>query len=110
MTTIGVEILNTKTENEHQMTLSALEDTLRQHGVFETFGIAQLGVFGSFARGEAYQDIDFLLEQDLDYETRKRLKNRLSRILKVKIDLVPAKFADPIVLYNAQKELQYVCK
>ena len=108
MTTLGVEILNTKTE--HQMTLSTLENTLRQHGIFEAFGIAQLGVFGSFARGEAYQDIDFLLEQDLDYETRKRLKNRLSRILKVKIDLVPAKFADPIVLYNAQKELQYVCK
>lgn len=110
MTTISVEILNTKTENEHQMTLSELENILRQNGVFDAFGITQLGVFGSFARGEVYRDIDFLLEQDLDYETRKRLKNRLSRVLKTKIDLVSAKFADPIVLYHALKDLKYVCQ
>ena len=91
-------------------TIVELETTLRQNDIFDAFGITQLGVFGSFARGETYRDIDFLLEQDLDYETRKRLKNRLSRVLKSKIDLVPAKFADPIILYHARKDIKYVCK
>jgi predicted nucleotidyltransferase len=90
--------------------LEEVENTLRQHGIFEAFGISSLGVFGSFARGEAFRDIDFLLEQDLDYDTRIRLKNRLSRVLNVKVDLISAKFADPIILYNAKKDLKYVCQ
>lgn len=90
--------------------ISDMEDILRREGVFDAFKITQLGVFGSFARGEAYRDIDFLLEQDLDYETRQQLKNRLSKVLNVKIDLVPAKFADPIILYRARKDLKYVNK
>ncbi|AYQ36310.1 nucleotidyltransferase family protein [Runella sp. SP2] len=95
---------------KYQLTLLELENILRHHRIFETFGITQLGVFGSFARGEEYGDIDFLLEEELDYETRKRLKTRLARLLKSKIDIVPAKFADPIILYRAQKELKYVYK
>ena len=91
-------------------TILEVETALRKNGIFDAFGITQLGVFGSFARGETYRDIDFLLEQDLDYETRKRLKSRLSKVLKAKIDLVSAKFADPIILYHARKDIKYVCK
>ena len=90
--------------------ISELETKLRQNKIFDTFGITQLGIFGSYARGEAYRDIDFLLEQDLDFETRELLKNSLSRILMVKVDLIPAKFADPIILYHARKEIKYVNK
>ena len=92
------------------MTLQELEDKLREKDIFETFGLSQLGIFGSFARGEDYHDIDILLEQDLDYDTRLRLKRRLSRLLGTKIDIVPVKFADPIILYRAQKDLKYVRK
>ena len=90
--------------------IEEVEIALQKNGIFDAFGITQLGIFGSFARGETHRDIDFLLEQDLDYETRKRLKNRLSRILKAKIDLIPAKFADPIILYRALKDIKYVRK
>lgn len=82
----------------HQMSISDVENILRQRDTFKTFGITQLGIFGSFVRGEPYQDIDFLLEQELDFETRQRLKKHLSTILKQKVDLVSAKFADPIIL------------
>ncbi|MDF7821906.1 nucleotidyltransferase domain-containing protein [Runella sp. MFBS21] len=92
------------------MTLQELESILRQQKVFEVFGITELGVFGSFARGEDYHDIDFLLEQDLDFNMRQKLKRRLTKILGLKIDLVPSKYADPIILYRAQKELKYVRK
>jgi predicted nucleotidyltransferase len=92
------------------MTLTELETLLRQKKVFDRFGLSQLGVFGSFARNEPYNDIDFLLEQDqdLNYTTRQRLKRSLQSILKIKIDLVPEKFADPIILYRARKDLKYV--
>jgi len=97
-------------QSANNMTLQELENILRQQNVFETFGLTQLGVFGSFARGEAYHDIDFLLEQDLDFKTRQRLKRRLTKVLGLKIDLVPTKYADPIILYRAKKDLKYVRK
>lgn len=92
------------------MNLLELEHSLRQADIFDTFGISQLGVFGSFARNEAYNDIDFLLEDDLDFSTRQLLKKRLQTLLKIPIDLVPRKFADPIILYRASKDLVYVKK
>ncbi len=92
------------------MTLPELEIVLREKKIFERFGLSHLGVFGSFARNEPYNDIDFLLEQDLDFTTRQKLKQLLKSILKVSIDIVPEKFADPIVLYRAKKDLKYVRK
>ena len=92
------------------MTVQELELILQKKQIFEQFGIDKLGIFGSFARGEAYKDIDFLLEDDLDYATRQRLKRKLVFILKTKIDIVPQKFADPIILYRAKKDLKYVRK
>ncbi|HEV7348430.1 nucleotidyltransferase family protein [Telluribacter sp.] len=92
------------------MTIQELEKILRREGVFEEFGISRLGLFGSFARGENYHDIDILLEQHLDYKVRERLRSRLQALLNTKVDLVPAKFADPIILYRAHKDLRYVTR
>lgn len=92
------------------MTIQELETTLRKEKIFEEFGLTRLGLFGSFARGEKYHDIDILLEQNMDYKLRDKLKDKLQIILKTKIDLVPQKFADPIIVYRAQKDLKYVTK
>lgn len=92
------------------MTIQELETTLRKERIFEEFGLTRLGLFGSFARGEKYHDIDILLEQHMDYKLREKLKHKLQIILKAKIDLVPQKFADPIIVYRAQKDLKYVTK
>lgn len=92
------------------MTIQELEITLRKEKIFEEFGLTRLGLFGSFAGGEKYQDIDILLEQNMDYKLREKLKHKLQIILKTKIDLVPQKFADPIIVYRAQKDLKYVTK
>lgn len=90
------------------MTIHELETLLRREKIFEEFGLKRLGVFGSFARGEQYHDIDILLEQNIHYKLRERLKNRLQVLLKTKVDVVPEKFADPIILYRAQQDLKYV--
>jgi uncharacterized protein len=95
---------------EVAMTIKELELILRREGIFDEFGINRLGLFGSFARGEKYRDIDILLEQPLDYKMRERLQRRLQLLLHTKVDLVPAKFADPIILYRAHKDLKYVTR
>lgn len=92
------------------MTIRELESVLRKENVFEEFGISRLGLFGSFARGETYHDIDILLEQNLNYTVREKLKEKLQSLLNVKIDLVPEKFADPIIVYRARQDLKYVTR
>ena len=92
------------------MTIQELEFILRKAKIFEEFGINKLAIFGSFARGENYRDIDILLEQNLSYNVREQLKAKLEALLKTKIDLVPEKFADPIIVYRARKDLKYVTK
>jgi predicted nucleotidyltransferase len=92
------------------MNIQELEHILRNENVFDQFGLNRIGVFGSFARGEQYHDIDFLIEQNLNYKTRESLREKLQEILEIKVDLVPEKFAEPIILYRAQKELKYVTK
>ena len=59
------------------MTIQELETLLRQENIFEEFGIDRLGLFGSFARGEQYRDIDTLLERKMDYKRRDLLKAKL---------------------------------
>lgn len=92
------------------MTIQELEAILRKEKIFEEFGLNRLAVFGSFARGETYRDIDILLEQNMNYKLRDQLKIKLQAILKTKVDLVPEKFADPIIVYRARKDLKYVTK
>lgn len=90
------------------MTIQELETLLRNEKVFEEFGIKSLGLFGSFARGETYKDIDFLLEQNVDYRVREKLKVKLQTLLNLKVDLVVKKLADPVILYRVYKDLKYV--
>jgi uncharacterized protein len=92
------------------MTIRELELILRREHIFDEFGISRLGLFGSFARGEDYRDIDILLEQNLDYGLRERLKDRLQILLNIKVDLVPERFADPIIVFRARKDLKYVTR
>ncbi|TKT93659.1 nucleotidyltransferase family protein [Dyadobacter frigoris] len=92
------------------MTIQDLETILRREKIFDEFGLNRLAVFGSFARGEAYQDIDILLEQNMNYKIREQLKIKLQEILHTKVDLVPEKFADPIIVFRARKDLKYVTK
>lgn len=46
----------------------------------------------------------------MDYKIREQLKIKLQEILQTKVDLVPGKLADPIIVYRARKDLKYVTK
>jgi predicted nucleotidyltransferase len=87
-----------------------LQDFLRSHGIFERFGLTRIGIFGSYARGEEYNDIDLLIEEDIDFEKREELKKILEDNLNTKIDLIIKKYAEPIILYRAMKDIQYATR
>jgi uncharacterized protein len=77
-------------------TLQDIQTTLRQHlpQVQQQYRIRQLGIFGSFVRGEQTEnsDIDLLVEFDPNARfgllTFCQLENDLSELLKRKVDLV----------------------
>jgi len=46
----------------------------------------------------------------MDHILQERLKAKLQSLLNIKIDLVPEKFADPIILYRARQYLKYVTR
>jgi predicted nucleotidyltransferase len=84
-----------------------LERLLRKEKIFERYGINRIGVFGSFARGEKFNDIDLLIEDSLSLESAFKLKSELEEKLQLKVDIVLKKFAEPIILYRAMKDIQY---
>ena len=86
---------------------NSFQQFLREQKVFARFGFDRIGVFGSFARGERFNDIDLLIESRLDYDSRMALKNFLEAQLNVPVDIVLKDFAEPIILFRALKDVKY---
>jgi predicted nucleotidyltransferase len=86
---------------------NTLQQFLREQNVFSRFGVKRVGVFGSFARGEKFNDIDLLVEDRLNYEDRITLKTFLETRLQVPVDIVMRDFAEPIILHRALKDIKY---
>jgi len=81
---------------------------LRENRFFSRFNLSKVGIFGSFARDEENaNDIDILIEEDIDPEKLIEFKTQLENDFQKKVDIVLKKFANPIILYRAQKDLQY---
>ena len=76
-------------------------------GVYKAYGIKKVGVFGSFARGEAFRDIDLFIEEDLNYMQVQDLKNKLEIQTGIPFDIMMKKNAEPVILHRAYKDMQY---
>jgi len=90
-------------------TINALEQAIKDENILKKYNLDKIGVFGSFARGEKAKDIDFYI--DLDNYNLKNLiplKNDLEEITQKEVDIMLKKYANPIVLYRAQKDMVYV--
>ncbi len=88
--------------------IANIQQYLRNNQLFSRFNLHKIGFFGSFARDEENaNDIDILIEDDIDPEKLIELKDLLETSLQKKVDVVLKKFANPIILYRAQKDLQY---
>ncbi len=78
-----------------------------ENDLFRQFGLKRIGVFGSFARGESFNDIDLFIEEDLDYTQVIKLKNMLESKTGLAVDIMQKKYAEPVILYRALKDMQY---
>lgn len=91
-----------------------MKENLRQafinNNLFTLLNTNSIGVFGSYARGEKYNDIDILLDSDPGYKKREMLKQILEKEMKVPCDVVVKENLEPIILYYIEKDLVYVEK
>ena len=93
----------------HIETINALEKAIKDDNLLKKYELEKIGVFGSFARGEQANDIDFYIDIE-NYNVRNliNLKKELEKITEKKVDIMLKKYANPIVLYRAQKDMKYV--
>ncbi|MGL4534731.1 MAG: nucleotidyltransferase family protein [Fusobacteriaceae bacterium] len=91
------------------MTLENFKNTLKSENIFEKYEIERIGIFGSMARGVDGKDIDILVE-DSDYQKWIDIKNELEKKTKIHLDIMLEKYANPIVLMRAKKEIVYVTR
>ncbi len=75
--------------------------------LYKIYGIKKLGVFGSFARGEAFHDIDIYIDEDLNYLQIQDLKDKLEKQTGISFDILLKKNAEPVILHRAFKDMQY---
>ena len=93
--------------------LETLRKTLQDHKeeLNQKYGVKELGVFGSCVKNEQHEtsDVDLLVEFDeaIDLFTFVNLKNYLSNLLNVNVDLVMKKALKPKI---GQRILQEVVK
>jgi len=91
-------------------TVQELEQFLREHHFFSLFNLDRVGVFGSFARGEKFNDIDILVEIPMPKNHQEAMRAFFFNRLKQKVDLVHKNEANPVILKHALTEIQYVTR
>lgn len=89
---------------------SSLQNYLQQANAFNLLGVNKIGIFGSFARGEEFNDIDILIEEDVSDEAIISFYKKIKKDITIPVDVVLSKFAEPIVLYRAKQDLKYAVK
>ncbi len=95
-------------------TLNDIKQTLQQHKEILRleFGVKEIGIFGSYVRGEQKEvsDVDILieLEKPVGFVKFLKLEKRISDLLGIKVDLVTKKALKPYIGQRILQEVQYV--
>jgi uncharacterized protein len=90
-------------------TLNALEKAIKNENLLKKYNLERIGVFGSFARGEKANDIDFFIDsENYNIKNLLELKKDLEKITEKEVDIMLKKYANPVILYRAEKDMKYV--
>jgi len=96
------------------MDLAQIRKTLKAHRaeLAAEYGVASIGVFGSYARNEQRKgsDVDLLVEfsRPVGFVAFMRLEARLQKILGVKVDLVTKNALKPFIGRHILREVVLV--
>ena len=90
--------------------IKQLEQIIDENRLLEKFHLDRIGVFCSYVRGEAANDVDILVQVESDYSRLLEFRTELENLLHKKVDIVIEKFANPIVLHRAKQDMIYVVK
>ncbi|MCL2101048.1 MAG: nucleotidyltransferase domain-containing protein [Fibromonadales bacterium] len=91
--------------------IDALEKAIKRSNLLNRYMLKKIGIFGSFARGEPANDIDFYIDTDTEkceLANLKGLQRELESLTSKKIDIMLKKYANPIVLHRALRDMMYV--
>ncbi|GHU53114.1 hypothetical protein FACS1894200_13680 [Spirochaetia bacterium] len=92
-------------------TVNALETAIKNENLLKKYNLEKIGIFGSFVRGEKANDIDFFVDKEnYNIAALVELKNDLEKLTEKDVDIMIKKYANPIVLYRAQKDMIYVAQ
>ena len=94
-------------------TLDSILQKLKEHkpGLQQKYPISSLGIFGSYARGEAtaYSDIDIAVELNgpmgLNFVA---MADEIENLFGIKVDVVPKRSLNPDYLSFVEKDIIYV--
>jgi predicted nucleotidyltransferase len=90
-------------------TINVLEKVIKSENLLKKYNLEKIGIFGSFARGEKANDIDFYIDlENFSIKNLVNLKKDLEKITEKNVDIMLKKYANPIILYRAQKDMKYV--
>jgi predicted nucleotidyltransferase len=90
-------------------TINALEKAIKNENLLKKYNLEKIGIFGSFARGEKANDIDFYIDaENYNIKNLIELKKDLEKITEKDVDIMIKKYANPIILYRSQKDMIYV--
>jgi len=90
--------------------LKDLELYFRKEKIFDLLNVNRIGVFGSFIRDEAFNDIDLMIEDDVNPEALIVFANKLKHEIKIPVDVVLSKYAEPIILHRAKQDMKYATR
>jgi predicted nucleotidyltransferase len=89
--------------------MDILEKAIKQSDLLNKYMLKKIGIFGSFARGEPANDIDFYIDTDnCKLADLRKLKRDLENLTNKRVDIMIKKYANPIVLHRALKDMIYV--
>ena len=95
-------------KRRHLNSVDEFEELLKQSKLLNRFSINRLGLFGSFLRDEQANDIDLLIDEDISLEKAMQFQQALEGLIDNRLDIMIKRFANPIILSRAKKEMRYV--
>ena len=89
-------------------TIEDIRNYFIEHDLFNKYGLTKVGVFGSFARGEKFNDIDLYVEDEIELRKAAELKILLQNNYNLQIDLVLKSKEDKLIMFYAKKDMKYI--